>query len=78
MLLLLVLILNNSEMTVFNFYGLFTLKAPLFLMLCISLILGVCVGLLVNVRRNIHNHAEIKALNKALAKLSIEYKNSTL
>jgi uncharacterized integral membrane protein len=67
--LLLVLILNNSQPVQFNFYGIYSWSLPLILMVFGALIIGIIIGLIYGFGRSLELKLRIRLLKKDLEAL---------
>ena len=62
--LVLVLILNNSQPVQFNFYGIYSWSLPLIIMVFSALIIGLLIGLIYGFTKNLELKLRIKLLKK--------------
>lgn len=62
--LVLVLILNNSQPVQFNFYGIYSWSLPLIVIVFGGLIIGLLIGLIYSFSRNLELKLRIKLLKK--------------
>ena len=67
--LILVLILNNSQPVQFNFYGVYSWSLPLILMVFGALIIGIIIGLIYGFGRALELKLRVRLLKKDLEAL---------
>lgn len=75
-LLVLVLILNNKNIVDFNFYGIYTLSAPLIILCLIFLLIGLIIGMGYGFLRSLELKAKIKVLQEEIKNVHKTNNNS--